>query len=335
LSRSRGQPISTGFKAGTLAGLAMALALSPAGVRGQEFQALVSSCSAASAGLTSRCHVSALALDAARGGLATAASMGSEVAGSASTLGYRLRTFPKVALSARAGLTTFSMPEIREGYTLPVGDEDVLVPALHLTGTAGVFDGFSLRPNVGGVLALDLTAGAHLLFPSEEAGFRENPGGWSLGARLGLLRESFSLPGISISVTRQEYGTAGVGDMSSGDAGEISFDSGLTSFRGVVGKDILGIGLFAGAGQDRMAGGGTIGIRVSPTGFETTATATELPSERAVFFAGGSMTYLIIQFSGEVGWSQAFDAPLPIEPGGTSFPSAKAYFGSLALRMTF
>jgi hypothetical protein len=331
----RGRPISPAFRASIPAGLAMALALSPTLLSGQGFSDLVSSCSTTSAGLTGRCHVSALALDAARGGLATAASMGSEVAGSATTLGHHLRNFPRIAVSARVGLTAFSMPDIREGYTLPVEDEDVYVPALHLTGTVGVFDGLSFRPTVGGVLALDLTGGAHLLFPSKDAGFQEYLGGWSLGARVGLLRESFSLPGISLSVTRQWYGTAGVGDMNMGDAGEFSFDPDMTSFRGVVGKDILGIGMFAGVGQDRMRGAGTIGIRVSPTGFETTTTVAELPSERAVFFAGGSMTFLIIQLSGEVGWSQAMNAPLPIEPGGTDYPSAKAYFGSLALRMTF
>jgi hypothetical protein len=84
-----------------------------------------------------------------------------------------------------------------------------------------------------------------------------------------------------------------------------------------------------------MGGKGTLGIKVSPSGFEARTTAAELPSERAVFFAGGSMTFLIVQLSGEVGWSQAMNAPLPIEPGGTTFPSARAYFGSLALRMTF
>ena len=277
----------------------------------------------------------ALTLDAARGGLATAASGGSEMAGSASTLGYRLRTFPRIALSARAGLTRFSIPEIRDGYALPLGDEGILVPALHLSGTVGVLNGFSPMPTVGGILALDLTASTHQLFAPTGDGFQDGLIGWGVGARLGILRESFTLPGASLSLTRRWMGTTALGKMDQGDAAEASFDATVTSLRGVVGKDLLGLGFFAGAGLDRMSGEGTIRLRVSPTGFETEATAPNLTSDRMVYFAGGSMTFLIIQLSGEVGWSEAKDGPLAIDPGGTEFPSARAYFGSVALRITF
>jgi hypothetical protein len=311
------------------------LMLFPLPGRGQEFRDLVSFCAAGAGGLTGRCHVAALALDAARGGLATAASWGSQLPGSASTLGFRLRKSPRSALSARVGLVRFSIPGIRDGYDLPFGNEDVLVPALHLSGTVGVFDGFSPMPTMGGFLALDLTGSTHLLFPSEEDGFQDGLVGWGIGARLGLLRESFTLPGVSLSVTRRWMGTATLGDMDQGDAAEASFDVGMTSLRGIVGKDIFGLGFFAGAGLDRMSGGGTIRIRVSPTGFESEAKAPELPSDRMVFFAGASMTFLIIQLSGEVGWSEARDAPLAVDPGGTEFPSAQAYFGSVAFRITF
>jgi len=314
---------------------ALFLLFLPTSGKAQEFQDLVSSCAAGAGGLTGRCHVVALALDAARGGLATAATNGSELPGSASTLGYRLRTFPRVALSARAGLTRFSIPEIREGYALPLGDEGILVPAIHLSGTVGVLNGFSPLPTVGGVLALDLTASTHQLFAPSGDGFQEGLVGWGLGARLGLLRESFTLPGVSLSLSRRWMGSATLGEMESGDAAEAEFDVTVTSLRGVVGKDLLGLGFFAGAGLDRMSGEGTIRIRVSPTGFETGASAPDLSSDRMVYFAGGSMTFLIVQLSGEVGWSESRDAALPIDPGGTEFPSARAYFGSLAFRVTF
>jgi len=311
------------------------LLLFPSSLGGQQFEELVSACSAGAGGLTGRCHAIALALDATRGGLGTAASAGTEMAGSASTLGHRLRTFPRIALSARAGLTRFSIPEIRNGYALPLGDQGVLVPALHLSGTVGVLNGFSPLPTVGGVLALDLTASTHQLFASKGDGFQDGLIGWGVGARLGVLRESFSLPGASLSLTRRWMGTATLGEMDQGDAAEASFDETVTSLRGVVGKDLFGLGFFAGAGLDRMSGEGTIRLRVSPMGFETAATASNLSSDRLVYFAGGSMTFLIAQISGEVGWSEPRDPPLPIDPGGTDFPSARAFFGSLALRVTF
>jgi hypothetical protein len=47
------------------------------------------------------------------------------------------------------------------------------------------------------------------------------------------------------------------------------------------------------------------------------------------------MTFLILQISGEVGWSRALDQELHRQPGGSGFPSSEAYFASMALRLTF
>ena len=59
------------------------------------------------------------------------------------------------------------------------------------------------------------------------------------------------------------------------------------------------------------------------------------PGVGFTFFGGGSLSYLILQLSLEVGWSRALDPELPLVPQGTAFPSNKAYFGSLGLRVTF
>jgi hypothetical protein len=307
----------------------------PAGLGGQEFEKLVADCAAAVGGPEDRCHLSALALDAARGGLATAASAGSELPGSASTMGYRIQTSPRASVSARAGISRFEVPKSWEGYQLPFGKESMLVPSLHLSGTVALLNGLTLAPTVGGVLSLDLTASTHLLFPGSGDGFGGRVNGWGMAARLGILRESFTLPGVSLSAGRRWLDKATLGDMSSGDASELRFDPSVTSYRALVGKEILGVGLIAGAGLDQMSGKGRIRLRASPTGLEAGAPARELRSRRAVFFAGGSKTFLILQLSGEIGWSQAVDPPLPEEPGSGDYPSARAHFGALALRITF
>ena len=113
------------------------------------------------------------------------------------------------------------------------------------------------------------------------------------------------------------------------------FDLDLTSVRGLIGKDILGVGLMAGGGWDRLSGNGDIRARVSPTGPESMAGTSELTSDRLTFFGGGSVTYLILQLSVEMGWSRALDPELPLVPEGANFPSNKAYFGSLGARVTF
>ena len=308
---------------------------SPSAGAGQDLTGLVTSCGASSEALVGWCHQAALALEVARGGLATAASLGSEVPGSASTVGYRIRTSPRFSLAGRLGLTRFSMVDVPRSYRLSPGDEGAYIPSLHLSGNLGVLNGFSPLPTVGGVLALDVNASTHRLFLPDGHGFRDGVWGWGVGARLGIIRESFTLPGVSISLARRWTGTATLGELEAGGPFEGEFDLELTSVRGLIGKDILGVGLMAGGGWDRLSGKAGIRARVSPTGLETAATTTDLSSDRFTFFGGGSLTYLILQLSLEVGWSRALDPELPLVPQGTAFPSNKAYFGSLGLRVTF
>jgi len=311
--------------------------VSPSGGTSQDLPDLVERCGGATGTLTLLCHQAGLALDAARGGLATAAAAGSEISGSASTLGYRLRSRPRFALSARAGGARFSMVDLQDGNALRnAGEaEGLFVPSLVLAGTVGVFSGFSPAPTVGGVLALDVTGSTHWIFAPGGRGFQEGLPGWGLGVRMGILRESFTLPGVSLSLTRRWMGSTAVGSVAKGDPAEAAFDLTVTSVRGVVGKDILGFGLLAGLGWERNSGEGAIRARVSPTGPEGVASASDLVSTRVVYFGGVSRTYLILQLSGEAGWSRSLSRGLPLEPGGGKYPSSTAYFASVALRLTF
>ncbi len=308
---------------------------SPGG--GQELPELVAACAGTSETLTALCHQAALALEAARGGLTTAASAGSEIPGAASTLGYRLRSHPRFAVSARGGLARFSLADLQYGYGSDTRTETeaVFAPSLNLGGTVGALDGFSLAPTVGGILSLDITGSVHKLFPPEGHGIRGSGWGWGVGARVGILRESFTLPGVSISATRRWLGSFRVGDGLEVGPAEAKFDLEATSLRGVVGKDILGVGLLAGLGWDRVQGGGTIRARTSLTGPEGFASSSSLTSSRLVYFAGGSLTFLVAQVSAEAGWSQARDPELPEEPGGSKYPPSGAYFAALSVRVTF
>jgi hypothetical protein len=227
------------------------------------------------------------------------------------------------------------MVDVPRRYSVSPGDDGAYLPSLHFSGNLGVLNGFSPLPTVGGVLALDLNASMHQLFLPDGHGFQDGVRGWGLGARVGIIRESFSLPGVSVSVARRWTGSASFGEMAAGGPFEGEFDLELTSVRGLIGKDILGVGLMAGGGWDRLSGDGDIRARVSPTGPESMAGTSELTSERLTFFGGGSVTYLILQLSVELGWSRALDPELPLVPEGANFPANKAYFGSLGARVTF
>ncbi len=320
---------------GWLTGLSLLFCLMPSSLTAQGLQRLVDRCGEGMGGFTGRCHVAALALDAARGGVATAAALGGEVPGSASTVGYRLRSSPRISLSARAGVTRFSIPNLLEDYAVPTEDRQLMIPSLQLSGVMGVFNGFSPKPTVGGVFSLDLTASAHHLFTRKDDGFQSGLSGWGVGARMGILRESFTLPGITVSLARRWVDDARLGAEGPLRPARMEFDARVTSLRGMVGKDLFGTGFFGGAGWDRISGDASVGLRMAPSAPETLTTQKGIDSERMTFFAGASRTFLIVQLSGAAGFSRSLDPELPVDPGGNEYPSARAFYGSVSLRVTF
>lgn len=307
----------------------------PGALAAQGLQGLVDRCSQEAGGFSGRCHVAGLALDALKGGVATAGALGSEIPGSASTLGYRLPSSPRLALSARTGYTRFSIPDVLRGYDVGGGDRDISVPTLQLSGVMGVLPGFSPLPTVGGVLSLDVTASAQRLFLSGNDGFDGGLWGWGLGLRLGLLRESFTFPGVSLSVARRWVDAGALGAADGDTPARVDFENRVTSVRAVAGKDLFGLGFFGGMGWDRISGESSVMVRLSPGGPQASARAGNLTSERLTYFGGVSRTFLIVQLSAEAGFSESLDPELPVDPGGNDYPSARAIYGSLGFRITF
>jgi hypothetical protein len=231
------------------------------------------------------------------------------------------------------------MPALGMGDPLPRGEASFTFPAAHLHGSMGLFNGFSPAPNVGGVLSLALSGSAHLVRVPKGKGFQDNLLGLGAGARLGILRESFNLPGVSLSAYHRSMGRSGFGDLEGGSPAEARFDLRVSSLRGVVGKDVRGVGLFGGTGWERYAGDVRISVtdwRPGPPGASGEASAAgKLSSHRRLYFLGASMTYVILQLSGEAGWAQGFGTELPDRVVTGFDPHASSWFGSLAIRVTF
>jgi len=218
---------------------------------------------------------------------------------------------------------------------LPGGETTASLPSMHISGTMGLFDGFSLGPTVGGVGSVDLTVSAHGITPPKDKGFQESVKGWGVGARVGILRESFTLPGISLSASHRFLGSANLWEVDGGDRSEAGFDLRVSSLRTVAGKDIGGIGFFGGTGWDRYAGDVTL-VVTDPGGGDLDSTgAGELRSERRLYFFGGSMTFLALQVSVEVGWAEGFTPTLPVLSEDGFDPSSRSEFGALTFRLTF
>jgi hypothetical protein len=217
-----------------------------------------------------------------------------------------------------------------DGGTGVAAENSVMVYGLTGSITVGLLDGFSVAPTVGGMLALDLLASGSLLFLGESDGFVDNEGVLSVGGRLGILRESFTLPGVTVSATHS-FGQH-VEWTSSGNESSIGTDISTTAVRATIGKDFFTLAVLGGVGWnwDR----GEMGVQVSdPTipGGQGTGLLDGLTTRRTVYFFGMSITRLVFQLSIEGGWANGYDEldgyPGVYDPGGgTPFVSLAGRF---------
>lgn len=286
---------------------------------------------------TARCRETALRVQAARGAVGLLAAGGPELPGAAGTVGLRIGNVPRISVAAR--LT--GVDAAYAGELAPTGDplpgrnlsgDDVFLTGLHLTGVVGLFDGFSPVPTVGGLFSLDLMATGSFLFLPEDRGFPGSEFTFGAGGRLGLLRESFTLPGVSTSFVHR-WG----GEMSVTGGGSGAFDLSMSSFRATVGKDLVGVGVLLGGGLDRFTGGASISTTemeggVGDPGWD--ASTGDFTDTRPLLYGGAALNFLVLQLSAEVGWAGGFEA-VPGRPSGGYDPTAGSWFGGLSARLTY
>lgn len=257
------------------------------------------------------------------------AGLGSEVSGSAGTLGRRLGLTPRVSVGLRAGFLSMGLPDVADPNGAPSREATFMVPVVHAGLAVGLFDGFFLAPTVGGFLSLDLLAQTSTTFLPMGQGFDGRVTGFSFGARLGILRESFTLPGVALSASRRSVGKIRYG-AGSGSGPAVEVDPTVTALRATVGKDLLGVGLLAGAGWDRYSGGATL---FPPGVVAQGASVGSFNHDRSLIFGGAALNFLVLQLSAEAGWIQGFSAVQGYE-GRPFDPTRGSFYGSLAARLT-
>ncbi len=298
----------------------------------QDLTPLVAQCaSGGSAALLTSCQSAVLAAQAIRGGIAVAEAGGGALSGSSSTLGRRLGSTPRVSIDFRLQGARFSMPDLVDGGAGIAAENDVYVYGIKGSVAVGVLDGFSLMPTVGGILSLDLLASGSLLFLGESDGFSSNESLLSVGGRVGIFRESFNLPGLTVSAVRsfgQQVNWAD--DM---DGTQIDTDISTTSVRAVIGKDFFTLAVLAGFGWNWDHGEMRVQVP-DPTipGEQGIGLMEDLTTRRSVYFAGVSMTRLVWTLSLEGGWVTGYDG-LAGYPGVYD-PGAITPFVSVAARLT-
>ena len=315
------------------------------------------------ADLASRCAAVAQAVDAAQPQLGILMAGGNPTLGTASTGGVRLGLLPRVSAGLRANVVFARLPDIRDqssenGQVVP--DEfAVPAPALGANVSIGVFPGVSLAPMVGGFGAIDLLGSATILPVSLAGvdGLEKNPVSWGAGARVGLLRESFVTPGVSLSVMYRKMGEIQFGDVcegtegptvggggascaGGGDFGEINFGLSNVSARAAVSKRLLGFGLTAGVGYDRFDTDADLAFR-GPSNISSAGrpiyrfSDVAVDNDRWSAFANGSFTLLVGSIVAEAGWMQGSDAAISSFPSASDFDAKEGtFFGSVGVRLS-
>jgi len=269
--------------------------------------------------LTMMCSQAAEAALTVRPHLVIAAAGGNPVSGTASTIGMRLPGSPRWSIAVRGTMARGDVPPLP-----PDAESETLSPwSINADAVVGLFNGVQLMPTVGGFASIDVLGSIGLLAAEDGPYTQDSRVTWGLGTRVGILRESFTAPGVSVSAMYRS-----VPDLESGTTMEVE-RQGVVSLRGTVGKRILGLGLTGGVGWDR--GSGTIRVTYLEDG-STDAIVTVESDEswsRTSFFGNVSWTLLILNLSAELGWQGGGDAPA----GAHDDAGSGSVFGGLAIRL--
>jgi hypothetical protein len=305
------------------------------------------------------CAMVAQAVDAAQPQLGILMAGGNPTLGTASTGGVRLGLIPRVSLTGRINVIGARLPDIRQESEGEAAEFALPAPAVGANLSVGVTQGFSVAPMIGGFGAIDLLGSVSVL-PLELVGegFGENAFSWGAGARVGLIRESFVTPGVSVSVmyrslSEVSFGTACFGTetpsviapndpsrrtcLSDGDVGEIEFGLNNWSTRAAISKRFLALGLTAGVGYDRFETDADLAVAAPVTdGIREVFRRRDIAvdNDRWSAFLDASFTVLFGSLVAELGWMQGSD---PIEgfPSTSDFdPSEGTFFGSLGARLS-
>lgn len=276
----------------------------------------------------SRCHLAAAAVRLIQPRVGKALWGGNPVPGTASTLGMRIGSMPRIGLAGRLTVVPAELPPLQD-LTATEG-ERALLPGLAAQATVGILGGFSPVATVGGVLSLDGIAGVSYVPLSGDRGFEGGVWGGLAGLRVGALRESFTLPGVSLTGTWGRSGHVVFGDPDGGRDGYI--DGAISNLNATlaVTKRIVLVGVTAGAAWDRYSSDVRLAYRSTPGGPVSELSA-EAVTERWSGFVNAALTTLIFHAAVEVGWQ---DAPVPEGvPATVSLDPAHLWVG-LAFRIS-
>lgn len=278
-------------------------------------------------GRASACAAASVASQAVMGHAGLLSGLGSEVAGTATTLGTRVSGGPRWAFSGRFGGARLGAPTVTDASGM--AETGFTGTTFHAGAALGVFEGVRLMPTVGGFLSIDVFASLAVVRLPEADGFPSGTNAFTGGVRVGIFREGFTMPGLSVSAARRLVGEVAYG--TSADPISTTVDPSVTSLRATIGKDLHAVELLAGVGWDEYTGDATLRVTNGLGGFATTAG--DMSGSRRLYFGSAAMTFSILfTLSVEAGWATGFDPALRYS--GAHDPTGRTFYGGLAARLT-
>ncbi len=261
---------------------------------------------------------------------------GNPVLGTASPLGTKFRWMPRFNIGGRISFAWLSVPDVLDypdelGGQVGTISSTVYMPQVDVS--VGVFEGIDLATTLGGFGAVEVMGSLGALVLAAGDGFQNDATGLGLGARVGILRESFSAPGISVSGYYKWFGRIQFGSVDRGSDAQLGMDMSLWSFRAGVSKSFVAIGVAFTLGWDHYSSQVDYGV-AGPAGTLIPVVPESDPvdysSDRWSAFLDVSYIVLFFNIVAEAGWQE--QQTLTDSDGDEL--SSGAFFGALGIRFT-
>ncbi len=263
-------------------------------------------------------------------------SGGNPVLGTAQSLGG----LPHFFIGLRVNAAKVGLPDLNydgSSDTLALDDE-IVFPSPVVEAGLGLWRGLGK-----GLLSIDALGSAQLLPTDQIDNLRVDDDarkigdialGLGYGARIGLIRGSFPIPSVSVSVMKRTIPQIQYGDLTDPTQDyQYAVDLQATNIRATASMRLLFINVAAGIGWDKYTGDAVIAFRDPLFNIPQPPINIELDNTRTMMFADVLLDFPVIKIAGEIGYQAGKDQNLPTtfegidDTAGKLFASAGIRFG--------
>lgn len=257
-----------------------------------------------------RCWDVVVAVQSLQPELGMALAGGNPVLGTASPIGTKFRFIPRIYVGGRINFVWAAIPDVLDypdDAAAAVATREFSVPMPQLDISVGLFEGWRMSSTLSGLGSVEILGSLGAMILPAGEGFENDATGLGLGARIGLIRESFTAPGLSLSGEYQWTGRIRHGQVTGGDDAEFSMDLSATSFRLGLSKSFVAIGLALTVGWDHYQSDVDLGVADVDGALVAVVPADDrvsLSEDRWSVAVDVSYIVLFLNIAAELGWQE-------------------------------